>query len=125
MKFLKNIGRKILIAYADAHITAKENKVKRKQKKEEKREQKERRIEGYSSVNCPYCREHHSSLYIRKNEYNAGDLELERRDGNRWIYLSFITCTNCKDMFGIENYLSEMSSHDMRSSFRLKEKNNE
>lgn len=117
---LKKIGQKILIAFASAQITAEENKIRKLAKKNIKLKAKEVENESMASVKCPYCQEHYHSSEIWRRAYKPEGLKLERRDSDSVVYLSFVKCRQCNDLFGIEEWYTCFLSNTIRSSFCLK-----
>jgi len=117
---LKKLGQKILVAYASAQQEAKANKEKREEKKEEKIKLKEKTRERRSSVDCPYCRKHHTSTDIRNEETEVKELNLRERTYDSYVYVSFINCKKCDNTFGIKSqYLSHIDAGYLKNAFKI------
>ncbi len=115
----KKLSKKLLVAYAEAKEIAKDNRKKSTEKKERKKQEKEQERQG--SVNCPYCKKHFSSQCIYKNEIKVKELDLRERDSETWIYISFINCKECNQIFGIKESFHTMMDVNYRTAFSLKE----
>ena len=96
------------------------HKEKKAEKKAKKEEEKHKEKERKASVDCPYCGEHYKSYEIYRKAYKPEGLKLRRRSGEQSIYLSFVKCRQCDEIFGIEEWYTDFLCDAIMTSFVLK-----